>query len=420
MGFDFKFKPMRNLLLFLATFYPLILLSQNTSSDYNPINTVADFLNESSDARGVGLGNSGAATQADINSMYWNPAKYIYITEDQSENMVDYPKDLGFSFTSNRGYYTYTENTSDLGFTTYKVIGKQTIAASVKYHRWGDFYFTDAEGSPIGKVNPLEFSVDAAYSRRLSKVFSFGTAIRYIHSDIFRDFSYIQGNPTKVGRSLAIDLALLYRKKLNIKNLDDNLLSFGLNISNIGNKITYLDIDPDYLQEYQKEFIPTNLRLGGSFSFEKDIHTLTVSADINKLLVPTSPIYYEDSVIDGNPVIYKGMDPHVNVFKGMIQSFYDAPNGFKEEMQEYYFGVGFEYWHDKLIAVRAGYYHEHKNKGNRKNINIGTGVRYKFIAFDVAYSIIPDKPRNEEGDLTYQRNNWYLNLIFQINTKKKK
>lgn len=182
-----------------------------------------------------------------------------------------------------------------------------------------------------------------------------------------------------------------------------------------------MDLEPEDIEEHLKGFIPTNLRLGGSFFIERNVHGFTISADLNKLLVPTTPIYYHDSITsEGYLAIDKGKDPHVNVFKGMIQSFYDAPNGFKEEMQEIYYGIGFEYWYDRLVSVRAGYYHEHENKGNRKNINIGTGIRYKFIAFDVAYSIIPDKSRDAEGNLRYQRNNWYLNLIFQINTKKKK
>lgn len=412
---------MRNLIFFLSTFYSLILFSQNTNSDYNPnpINTVADFVNEPYNARGVGIGNTGSATPADINSMFWNPAKYVFINEDQTEKLVDYPKDMGFSLAYNRGYYTYLDGSLDFNFNAYKVIGKQTIAATFTLLRWGNIYLTDVEGSIIGEINPLEFSIDVAYSRKLSRVFSIGAALRYIHSDQFRKF-YIQGIQTKVGKSVALDLALLYRKKLKLKYYDNSLLSFGLNISNIGNKINYLDVDSDYLSDNQKYFIPTNLRLGGSFLIEKDKHSYTFSVDLNKLLVPTSPIYYRDSAdSDGNPVIYKGKDPHVNVFKGMVQSFYDAPNGFKEEMQEIYYGIGFEYWYNKLIAFRMGYFHEHKNKGNRKNINLGTGFRYKFITLDIAYSIIPDKPRDEEGLLTWQRNNWYINLIFQINTIKK-
>lgn len=402
---------------------PLNLIAQSNNPDYNPIKTVATFLKYPYDARGIGIGSTGVSTMADINSMFWNPAKYNHIREDQMENLVNYPKDLGLSLGFNRGYNTFYKNSnfSDkpiyLNFNAYKTIGKQTIATSFRYHRWGETYFTDRDGYTYAQSNPLEVSIDAAYSRKISRVFSFGIAIRYIRSDILRDIEEIEGTPVKPGQSVGFDLAILYRKKLNIKNLDNNLLSFGLNISNIGNKITYMDLDPQDIEDHNKSFIPTNFRLGGSFFIERDVHGFTISADLNKLLVPTTPIYYYDSITsEGYFAIKKGKDPHVNVFKGMIQSFYDAPNGFKEEMQEIYYGVGFEYWYNRLVSVRVGYYNEHKNKGNRKNINLGAGIRYKFIAFDMTYSIILDKP--SYGD--YSRNNWFFNLIFQINTKKKK
>lgn len=413
---------MKSRITLICVLFPIILLSQNFNPnynpDYNPISTSTPFLSHSYDARGVGIGNTGSATAADINSMYWNPAKYAFITEDQKENVVDYPKDMGFSLAYNRGYSIFLKDDIHLNFNSYKAFGKQTIATSVNYYNWDNIMLSDEEGNPLGQMKPFEFSVDVAYARRLSESFSIAGVLRYIHSELFNGY-YIQGIEVKTGRALAGDLALLYRKKINIAAFDKSLWRVGLNISNMGNKISYLKGDHDY---QNKDFIPTNLRLGSSFLIEKDKHSYSISFDLNKLLVPTSPIYYSDSTgINGNGIIYKGKDPHVRAFKGMIQSFYDAPNGFKEEMQEIYYGVGFEYWYNRLIAIRAGYFQEHENKGNQKNINLGAGFRYKFISFDVAYSIIPNKIRNEiDYGIQYQRNNIYLNLIFQINTKRTK
>lgn len=407
---------MKGIIYFLLAILPLFLLSQNPNPDYNPIRTAVPFVNTPNDARGVGIGNTGSSTTADIYSMYWNPAKYAFIKADQEENIADYPKDLGFAFSYNPWYSDFLENCKNINFVAYKVLGKQTLATSFSLKNYGKGYpLTDMNGDEIGVFKPLEYSVDIAYSRKISNSFSLAGAFRYIHSDLASG-SEVQGMNTKVGRSFAVDLALHYRKGLNLSHFENSLLLFGLNISNIGSKVSYRETSQDISHYNNNLFIPTNLRLGTSLLLEKRKHTFTFSFDINKLLVPTPPIYstyFNDSIV-------KGMDPNVNVFKGMIQSFYDAPNGFKEEMQEIYFGVGFEYWYNKFIALRSGYYFEHKNKGNRENVNIGLGFRYKFTAIDIGYSIIPNKIRSEINNEivhSHQQNNIYLNLVFQINTK---
>ena len=187
---------------------------------------------------------------------------------------------------------------------------------------------------------------------------------------------------------------MYYKTDLNISSLAGSDLAFGLNISNIGSKVSYSDDDQ------AKDFIPTNMRLGGSFGMDiDDYNSFRFSLDINKLLVPTPPIYETDStgqpVIgpDGKPVIEAGMDPDVSVVTGMIQSFYDAPGGFSEEMKEFIWVVGVEYWYDKQFGVRAGYFHESEMKGNRQFFTLGLGLRYNVFGLDFSY-LIPTQQQN--------------------------
>lgn len=405
---------MKKVIIVICSLIPLIVHSQNPNSDYNPITTSVPFIAVPDDARGVGLGMAGSATSADINSMYWNPAKYAFITEDQEEQLVDYPKDLGFSLSYHRTYYKWFDKTKYFHFNSYKILGKQTIATSFRIYDWGeDISFVDENGYEVFHARPLEFAADLAYSRRFSNNFSSSIALRFIYSDLTRGHD-VEGMDYQPGISIAADLSLLYRKNLNIAGLNKSLFSFGLNISNIGNKISY------YKEGEYKDFIPTNLRLGGSFFIEKGIHGLTFTIDLNKLLVPTPPIRTDSVDSSGHYIITDGMEDDVSVLRGMVQSFYDAPNGFKEELQEITYSLGLEYTIFRMVSFRTGYFREHENKGGREYFNLGFGFKYKFVGLDVTYSIIPDKVLDWEGNPSYERNIIYANLIFQIRTSKKK
>jgi hypothetical protein len=404
---------MKQAIVFLICLFPIVVNSQSPNPESNPITTAVPFIAVPNDARGAGMGMAGVATLADINSMFWNPAKYAFITEDQEEKLVDYPKDLGLSASYHRSYLKELEKAKSFQFSSYKSLGKQTIAATFRFFRIGeDIYFTDNTGYIYMIARPFEYAVDVAYARKFSNHLSAGVAFRYIHSDLTKG-QEIEGTETKPGISLASDLSLLFRKELKINSLDKNLLSFGLNISNIGNKISYSK------ESDNEDFIPTNLRLGGSFFIEKGIHGLTYTVDLNKLLVPTPPIYSDSVDASGNYFIIDGMDDNVSALKGMIQSFYDAPNGFKEELQEISYGIGIEYSLYRMVSVRTGYFTENKNKGDRKYFNIGAGFKYKFFGVDLTYSIIPNKSKDYEGYSIYERNIIYANLIFQIRTTKK-
>ncbi len=402
---------MKKSIVFLSCLFPLIVSSQTSNTELNTITTAVSFIAVPNDARGVGMGMVGVATFADINSMFWNPAKYAFITEDQQEKLVDYPKDLGFSAIYRKSYLIGLEKSNFFQFNSYKTIGKQTIAASFRLFNLGEIYLTDNTGYIILETHPREYAMDFAYARKFSKYFSGGMALRYIHSNLTGG-QEIEGTETTPGKSFAADISALYRRGFKINSLDKNLLSFGLNISNIGSKISYSE------EDLMKDFIPTNLRLGSSFFIEEGIHSLTFTIDLNKLLVPTPPIYSDSVDASGNYIIIDGMDDDVSVLKGMIQSFYDAPNGFKEEMQEISYGFGFEYSLFRMISFRTGYFTEHENKGGRRYINFGTGFKYKFVGLDLTYSIIPNKELDYFGD-PYKRNIFYANLIFQIRTTKK-
>jgi len=244
--------------------------------------------------------------------------------------------------------------------------------------------FTDGSGNEIGQFDPAEFAFDVAYSRKLSENISGGIAIRYINSNLTGGFT-VENNATKAGQSVAADISAFYRKEIDLGKKDADL-SFGLNISNIGSKISYTETG-------RKDFIPINLRFGPALNLKlNEFNELAFVIDFNKLLVPTPPIY-SDSLSNGEQQILYGNSPDVSVAQGIFQSFNDAPNGGKEELQEINIATGLEYWYDRQFAFRAGYFYEHENKGNRKYFTLGAGLKYNVFGLDFAY-LIPTDQRN--------------------------
>ena len=379
-------------------------------TDANPIFTQVAFLNYYPDARGVGLGNTGVATSPDVNSLFWNPAKLAFIEQSGYG-------DLGFTGSFNPDYIDMKKRFNSYA-SAYKTMGRQTIASSYKFHKIGEIIYTDETGAFIRRSEPMEYSIDVSYVYRISDRFSAALTFRYIYSRLFDKDFYVQGIETQPGRSYAGDVSLFYKKNLSISSLEKSSLNLGLNISNIGSKISY---QKQYDDTY---FIPTNLRVGAGFNVEQNNHKASFSFDLNKLLVPTNPVYEMDAsghiIYDenGNPIIAQGKDPNVSVVKGMIQSFYDAPNGFKEEMQEIHFGLGLEYWYKNIAALRTGYYFDHISKGNRQLYNVGTGFRYQLFEVDFTYSFVLNKNQTEFYR-KYNQNSWFVSLILHFNTKTK-
>ncbi len=354
------------------------------SNDLRTITTAVPFLMIAPDARAGAMGDAGVASSPDANSMHWNPAKYAFI-KDQ----------MGFSLSFTPWLRNLGINDIYLGYLAgyYKIDDRQTVAATLRYFTLGNILFTDEVGNPIGNYKPTEWTVDGTYARKFSEHWSGGVAARFIYSNLTQS-QYVGGAATSAGTSIAADVSVYYVKDVNLGNLNSSI-SWGLNISNIGNKISYSETS------IEKDFIPTNFRTGIALFMElDDYNSLSFMIDVNKLLVPTPPVYARNDTSgqyilnpDGSYKIAKGMDPNVSVVQGMIQSWYDAPDGFSEEMREFCFSIGVEYWYNKLFAIRGGFFYEDKFKGNRKFFTVGAGLKYSVFCLDFAY-LIPLEQQN--------------------------
>jgi hypothetical protein len=344
--------------------------------EINTITTAVPFLMIAPDSRAGGLGDAGVATSPDANSIHWNPAKLA---------MIDKKMGLSISYTPWLRALVPDINLAYLsGY--YKVKKDQTFAGSLRYFSLGNITFTDITGSVIRDYKPNEFAVDGAYARKFSDRWSGGMAMRFIYSNLTGGVS-VGGAETHAGKSFAVDIAGYYRND-DIKLGDkDGVFNAGLNLSNIGAKMSYSD------RGAEKDFIPINMRLGTSVEMALDqYNTISFVADINKLLVPTPPITELDTAT-GQHVIIAGKDPDRAVVSGIFGSFNDAPGGFKEEMREFTISTGLEYWYDKQFAVRAGYFYENPLKGNRQFFTVGLGLKYNVFGLDLAY-LIPTQQRN--------------------------
>lgn len=372
----------RILLIAIALFSVIVVNSQTTNDELadnlqlNTITTAVPFLLIAPDSRAGALGDAGVASSPDANSMHWNVAKLAFVENEMGVSM---------SYSPWLRQLVPDINLSYLGW--YKKLGdNRAIGGSLRYFSLGDIKFTDDQGNAIGDFNPNEFAVDIGFSQKLSDHFSGGLAARYIYSNLTGGID-VSGTNTNAGTSFAVDVAGYYNND-DIKVFgQDAILAVGLNISNIGSKISYTD-------DAVKDFIPINMRLGQSLSFVlDDYNTFSILTDLNKLLVPTPPIYATDESgmpildDDGNPVIESGKNPDVPVFTGMVQSFSDAPGGFSEELKEINYSIGLEYWYNKQFAIRTGYFHESAQKGNRKYFTVGAGLKMSVFSIDFSYLI---------------------------------
>ena len=372
------------ILLVLITIFSFNVYSQDVSgideigrNNLNTITTAVPFLLISPDSRAGGMGDVGVATSADANSMHWNPAKYSFIDQEVGFAVSYVPwlrelvPDINLSYIS--GYKKLNKN--------------DVIAMELRYFTLGDITFTDVIGNNLGQYKPNEFAIGSSYSRKLSDQFSLAISGRYIYSNLTGGQS-AGGIATNAGQSIAADVAGYYVRDIRIAK-NDMQLAFGANISNIGNKISYTETST-------RDFIPINLRLGTALNTDLDEYNkISFAFDINKLLVPTPPIY-NDSISDQ---IDFGKDPNVSVVSGIFQSFGDAPGGFNEEMREINFSLGTEYWYNNQFAIRAGYFNEHNTKGGRKFFTFGSGVKYNVFALDFSYLINASRAINGNNPL---------------------
>jgi hypothetical protein len=337
----------------------------------NVIQTAVPFLTIAPDSRGGAMGDIGAATSPDINSLNWNAAKYAAIDED-----------LGISLSYSPWLKGIANDIKLLYLTGFKRIDKnQVVAGGIRFFNLGQIVFTDLDANTTGSKIPTEFTLEGAYSRLFSERFSGGIIFRFIRSDLSSGAQQTGSSlPSKAGISFATDISTYYHKPLQISGMPGEW-AFGVNISNIGTKMSYAD-------DQKKLFIPTNLKIGGSLTLNLDAYNkLSFSTDFNKLLVPTPPL------LNDSGVIIKGMNPDVSVAQGIFQSFYDAPGGLSEELKEIMISVGSEYWYREQFAIRAGYFNESAMKGNRKYFTLGLGLKMNVLTLDFSY-LLPTAFRN--------------------------
>ncbi len=348
------------IVLFVCT--TIRISAQTNSQQTGGITTAAPFLLIPPDARSGGMGDMGVATSADAFSLFHNPAKMTFGSRQVYAGLT---------------YSPWLRNLTDdifIGSASYinRFSENSAWGADFKYFSLGEINLTDNQGNPNGSINPNEFVLSGAYALKLSETFSMGVGLKYLRSNLA--FNGTAGNALQPINSFAVDVSGYYQ------SFEENYGSFngryriGFNITNIGPKVSYVPGEED--------FIPTNLKFGGGFDFIlDDYNIISTNIEFTKLLVPTPPLR------DGNGNIIEGKDDNVGWISGMFQSFGDAPGGFSEELQEFTYALGAEYLYNNAFALRAGYFHESQNKGNRQYFTIGTGFRTNALNVDLSYLI---------------------------------
>lgn len=363
----------RILLTLLLAVMSAGVFAQDKMDMFNPVNTSVTSQTIAPDARAAGMGDVGAATDPDVNSQYWNPAKYPFCISRAGVSLNYTPwlrqlvSDMDLAYLS--GYY--------------RIGDYSAVSASLRYFSLGevmtDYDSTTGESSGM-TINPYEMSFDVAYSLMLSEKFSIAAAVRWIYSDLTYDYT----EDTSPGSAFAADIACYYNNYINI-GARECQLGIGLNISNIGSKITFGGDD-------NSEFIPTNMRLGVALMVPIDEYNrFTIAADANKLLVPTYPKQEEGESTEAYQQRVQKDYYDVSSISGIFKSFGDAPGGFKEELQEVNWSVGAEYVYNDKFTLRAGYHHESENKSNRKYFTVGAGFRMSAFSLDCGYVIATAK-----------------------------
>jgi hypothetical protein len=386
-----------NLYTYLSVFLSVILCQTVSSQSlptgqeiqYNPITTAVPFLTITPDSRHGAMGDVGVSTSADANAQYWNPSKFAFAKDN-----------FGFAL-SYTPWLRQLVNDINLAYLSgyYRLDAYQTLGASLRYFSMGEILLTDQNGTSLANVSPNEFAFDISYSRKLSDYLSGGVALRYIRSDLSGGIgpdSYLPG------QTFSSDVSFYYNKNFGMSN-NDQSISAGINISNIGGKISYDD-------GQNKEFLPANLRLGTTYSKEvNSFNSFAISFDINKLLVPTPKINSTSGSSSGGGIILADNDANMSVVSSIFSSFTDAHGGFKEELQEINYSAGIEYWYNHQFAIRGGYFHESEYKGNRKFLATGLGVKMNICSIDVSYLV----PIHQNNPLA---NTIRFTLLFDISS----
>tara|TARA_Y100000389_G_C17448648_1_gene513237 strand:- start:423 stop:1628 length:1206 start_codon:yes stop_codon:yes gene_type:complete len=371
-------------LLVTAFFLKETLRAQTTAfgDELNVVTSALPMLAIGPDARMGGLANAGVAASPDANALFWNPSKLAFMGSGNMQGGISYTPWL-------RRLVPDVE----LMFANVAIgLGDRAgLGASLRYFSLGDITFRNEQGDEQGTYRPYEMALDVAYALKLSENWSAGVGLRYALSDLTQ--GQVVGNlQTKPGQTVATDVSFYYQGEVN--NLPDGQKGQwlgGLNVSNIGAKVKYTESG-------DADFIPTNFKIGAGYNWSLDKYNrVVVLFDINKLLVPTQPrrdLLDEDGDGDRNEILENGgKDDNVGVIQGIIQSWDPSakPNGSRELFQEFMYNFGAEYWYDNKFAVRGGYQHEHRNKGNRRFFTLGFGLRYSLLGLDFAYLFPADQ-----------------------------
>lgn len=345
--------------------------TSDDGQDYlNTVTTAVPFLRIAPDARGGSMGDVGIATSPDAASIFWNNAKNAFL-EDNSGLAITYTPWL--SNLVNDIFLAYLN-----GF--WRTDELSVISGSLRYFSLGNITFTDQNGQVLQDFRPNEFAIDVGYARKLSDQFSAGLTLKYIFSNLASG-QFVNGIPIKPANGVAADVSLFYTTEFDMGD-NDAFFNAGLNIANIGNKVTYTS-------SAERDYIPTNLGVGASLGINfDDYNQLSFAVDVNKLMVPTPDtldVDPADGIFD-----YK----QLGVINGMFSSFSDAPNGISEELNELTIGTGVEYWYNQQFAVRGGYFFEDPTKGGRQFFTLGLGLRYNVFGLDFSYLIPSSNQQN--------------------------
>ena len=373
----------------------------------NVITTSVPFLLIGPDSRIGGMGETGAAVLDDANAQHWNPSKYLFAQ-----------KDFGISLSYSPWLAALQVHDIHLLYLSLfsKVTKMDAVSFSLRYFSMGSMDITDINGVKLATASPHEFAIDAAYTRMLVEGLSMSVTGRYIYSHLSNFSAYGGGGQDRLaGMSGAADVSLFYTKKFKPGKLYNHNFNLGLNISNIGAKISYGKSE-------DRDFLPANFRLGFAYDMWIDKYNkFTFAFDVNKLLVTTPPVYERDDKgiillgTDGKPLIAKGRDPYkTSSATAVFTSWGDAPGGFREEMNEFILNFGVEYVYNELMFIRAGYFNEAVTKGDRKYLTAGIGIKYSVFAIDASYIIPVSKRTNSPLEHTLR---FTLSFDFDIDKK---
>ncbi len=372
--------------ILLITFSFSSVYAQN-AQPINVVTTAVPFLRISPDARAGGMGDLSLATSPDASSSYFNLGKVPFNISNAGVNVTYTPwlKKLvnDVYLASLSGYY--------------KLDDMQAISASLRYFSLGSIQFTDNFGNNLQSANPREFGVDLGYSRKVSDRSGIGVGLKYIHSNLAGGFS-ANGNTYKAGTAVAGDLGYYH----NGQNELGQGWAFGVALTNLGSRIAYTD------NADQKDYIPANFGIGTTYSFVLDeSNKISLGLDLNKLLVPTPPMTTGNASQDSAALVKYRSN---SVIGSWFSSFGDAPGGFGEEMREFQFSAGAEYWYNNQFALRAGYFYEDKTKGNRRYFTTGVGIKYNIFGLNFSY-LIPSGSGNTQNPLS---NTLRFSLVFDF------